>query len=212
MQSTKRLYGLAVCGGKSNRMGMDKSLLEYHGRPQRDFIYTMLATLCDETFISCNAEQAGAMNKQHKTIVDKTTYAGNGPMAGLLSAFDLYPGADWLIAGCDYPYLTRQDMNDFVKSIDTNKPAAAFYNEQQQIYEPLLAWYSYAASDELKKMFARKEYSLQHFLKKINAGKFLPADRSIIQSVDTREEYERVKNDLAAKAQLQNSSQQFTSE
>ena len=211
MQSVKRLFGLVVCGGQSSRMGKDKSLLDYHGRPQRYYMYTMLATLCDETFISCNADQAPTIDKQYKMIVDAPIYAGHGPMAGLLSAFDLYSGADWLIAGCDYPYLTRHALNAFIKSIDTKKTAAAFYHAKDKVYEPMLAWYSYPASDELKKMFAGKEYSLQHFLRKTGAGKYIPADIRAMHSVDTMEEYQRIKKELVEK-ELQEISQRFTTE
>ena len=212
MQSVKRLFGLVVCGGQSTRMGTDKSLLDYHGRPQRYYMYTMLATLCDETFISCNKHQATAIDKPYKTVVDAPAYEGNGPMAGLLTAFDLYSGTDWLIAGCDHPYKTRHALNAFIKSIDTTKTAAAFYNAKDKVYEPMLAWYSYPALDELKKMFAGKEYSLQHFLRKTNAGKYIPADMRTMHSVDTYEEYQSIKEELTAKAQQEISAQRLTPE
>lgn len=212
MQSVKRLSGLVVCGGQSSRMGVDKSLLDYYGQPQRYHVYKMLTTLCDETFISCNRDQAKTIDRRYKIIADAPAYAGNGPMSGLLTAFNLYSGADWLIAGCDYPYLTRNALNGFIKSIDTKKTAAAFYDNRENVYEPMLAWYSYPASDEIKKMFGRKEYSLQHFLRKTNAGKYVPAESRVMQSVDTQEEYQKVKKDLIANAQWRRSSQQLMNE
>ena len=75
----------------------------------------------------------------------------------------------------------------------------------------MLAWYSYPASDELKKMFAGKEYSLQHFLRKTGAGKYIPADIRAMHSVDTMEEYQRIKKELVEK-ELQEISQRFTTE
>jgi molybdenum cofactor guanylyltransferase len=196
MQSSNKLYGLVVCGGQSRRMGTDKSLLEYHGRPQREFIYTMLSTLCDEVFISCNAGQAKSIEKSFKTIIDIQAYSGHGPMAALLSAFDRYPGTNWLVVGCDYPFITRKALNDFIKKTGTDKIASAFYNLAENMYDPMLALYTYPALDEIKKMFAREEYSLQHFLKKVNAEKYIPSDSMQMKSVDTMEEYEKVKRSL----------------
>ncbi|MES1222484.1 MAG: molybdenum cofactor guanylyltransferase [Bacteroidota bacterium] len=193
MQSVNKLYGLVICGGQSSRMGMDKSLLDYYGRPQRYYVYGMLGTLCDEVFISCNKEQAKTIDNQYKTITDVPAYSGIGPMAAILSAFDQYPGTGWLVVGCDYPFITRKALNDFIKSIDRNNIAAAFYNPKENMYEPVLAWYSYPALDELKEMFGAGEYSLQRFLKKKNAGKFYPGDEKLVQSVDTAEDYERAK-------------------
>ena len=210
MQSLNKLYGLIVCGGESSRMGVDKSLLDYHGKPQRYYIYTMLRTICDEAFISCTTEQAKSIDKSFNVITDASAYAGHGPMAALLSAFDRYPGTDWLVTGCDYPFITRNSLNDFIKTTNRNKTAAAFYNSKENIYDPMLAWYSYLALDEIKKMFARNEYSLQHFLKKGDAEKYSPADNRVMQSVDTREEFEKAKQELTAEKHRESKTQSFT--
>ncbi|MBS1609993.1 MAG: NTP transferase domain-containing protein [Bacteroidetes bacterium] len=196
MQSFSKTYGLIVCGGQSSRMGRDKSMLNYHGQPQVYYLYTLLGTLCDEVFISCNAEQAKSINKIYNLIVDSPVYAGKGPMAGLLSAFDRLPGTDWLVTGCDYPFITRKVVNDFIKEINKLDIAAAFYNTKENIYDPLLAWYSYTAMDEIKKMFAREEYSLQSFLKKKKAAKYYPEDEIILKSIDTLEEYKKIKSSI----------------
>ncbi|HRF41341.1 MAG TPA: NTP transferase domain-containing protein, partial [Saprospiraceae bacterium] len=37
------LRGLVLAGGKSVRMGSDKGLMEYHGKPQREFTADLLA-------------------------------------------------------------------------------------------------------------------------------------------------------------------------
>jgi molybdopterin-guanine dinucleotide biosynthesis protein A len=180
-------------------MTKDKGLLNYHGRPQREYLYGMLSTLCRETFISCNDAQSESIDNHFNKIIDAPAYAGHGPMAGILSAFDRYEGPDWLVVGCDYPYITRQALNDFLNSIDTKKSAAAFYNDHARVYEPLLAWYAYTVADELRKMAAGNDYSLQHFLRKIDAGKYRPADHRVMRSIDTLEEFEKVKTEVKEK-------------
>ncbi len=210
MQLSNKLYGLVVCGGESRRMGTDKSLLNYHGRPQRYFMYTMLSTLCDEAFISCNMEQAKSIEKSFNTIIDATPYAGHGPMAGLLSALDRYPGTNWLVVGCDYPFITRKALNDFIKKTQHCNTAAAFYNNAENMYDPMLGLYAYPAMDEIKKMFAREEYSLQHFLKNAYAEKYIPSDNKLMKSVDTWEEYEKVKRSLTTEYTERNIAQGST--
>ena len=51
------LYGLIMCGGKSSRMGTDKSRIVYQQKEQQYHVYQMLQTFCEKVFISCNAEQ-----------------------------------------------------------------------------------------------------------------------------------------------------------
>jgi len=63
--------------------------------------------------------------------------------------------------------------------------------------------------DEIKKMFARNEYSLQHFLKRSDAEKYAPADDRVMKSVDTREEFEKAKQELTAGKHRESTTQSF---
>jgi molybdopterin-guanine dinucleotide biosynthesis protein A len=50
--TTPRVNGLVLAGGKSVRMGKAKDLLHWHGKEQRYFAADLLAPFCDEVFIS----------------------------------------------------------------------------------------------------------------------------------------------------------------
>ena len=109
------LHGLVVCGGQSTRMGMDKSELQYHNVPQREWLYELLQPLCEDVHISCNAEQAAAIGDSLPTITDATAYRHIGPMAALLSAYRLFPDDSFLLLGCDYPYIKRGDIQKLAR-------------------------------------------------------------------------------------------------
>ena len=83
----KGIYGLVICGGKSSRMGMDKSMLNYHGKPQCYHMYEMLSLVCEKVFISCNEEQANKIIDGYQALIDLPCYSNTGPIAGLLTAF-----------------------------------------------------------------------------------------------------------------------------
>ena len=51
------LYGLVLAGGRSTRMGQDKSLISYHGKAQREYMADLLGQWCSRTFISCRGDQ-----------------------------------------------------------------------------------------------------------------------------------------------------------
>lgn len=182
------LYGLVVCGGRSSRMYTDKSMLTYYEKPQRYHVYEMLQPICEKVFISCNNEQANFIEAGYKFLPDNAAYQNIGPMAALLTAFDQFPGKDILFIGCDYPFLTAADLQDFSASYKNGQPAA-FYNEQEDLYEPLLACYPVQAVDTLKKMHVDGQYSLQQFLKNNHAIKYYPKQVISIQSIDTRESF-----------------------
>jgi molybdopterin-guanine dinucleotide biosynthesis protein A len=187
MQEKNTLYGLVMCGGNSSRMGIDKSIISYHGKPQRYHVFEMLNAFCAKTFISCNESQLSTIDKNYESLVDLPDYTSIGPMAALLTAFTHYPHSNFVVIGCDYPLLTDHEVEEFVNSLKQNKMAAAFYNKEQQLYEPLLAWYSHRAVGTLMRLFEKKEFSLQYFLRSVNAEEYYPEDPISMTSVDTPE-------------------------
>lgn len=182
-------YGLAVCGGNSTRMGRDKSLLQYYDKPQRYHLYDMLLPFCKKAFISCNAEQAKNMEPGYLFLTDHTVYNNIGPMASLLTAFNKFPDKNILLIGCDYPFLKSKDLNEFILFCNKKNKPVSFYNKQEDLYEPLLAWYPHHCFEELKRRFDKDQYSLQHFLKDNEACAFHPVNKKNIISVDTDEAY-----------------------
>ena len=143
--------GLVVCGGQSSRMGTDKSLLLYHDKPQRYHLYDMLQPFCENVYISCNKEQAMNMEPGYDLLPDHPSYSNIGPMAALLSAFKEFPQKNILFIGCDYPFLNVVDLRLFAGYCHTDT-AISFYNEKENIYEPLLAWYPCSSAGVLKNM------------------------------------------------------------
>lgn len=188
-------YGLIACGGQSIRMGSDKSLISYYNKPQRYHVYGMLQPFCEKVFISCNAKQSAGMEKGYELITDHSSYLGIGPMSALLTAFTSFPKKNILLVGCDYPFLTGALIRSFLNCCKGDLPVS-FYNEQEHIYEPILAWYPCNCFTSLEKMFTAKQYSLQEFLRSSNAVKFYPLDKSSMISIDTREDFAMVSAQL----------------
>lgn len=187
--SPLQTYGLVVCGGSSSRMGTDKSMLTYYEKPQRYHIYEMLQPFCEQVFISCNAEQAITIKDDYHFLTDDPLYNNIGPMAALLTALTNFPEKNILFIGCDYPFITANELQQFAAVYNASDNAVAFYNEEEDVYEPLLAWYPASSFEKLKKMFKKKQYSLQHFLKDNKASKFYPENKNSILSVDTMEAF-----------------------
>ena len=190
----KELTGLVVCGGKSTRMGMDKSMIIYHEKAQRYHVYDMLGNFCDRVFLSCNEQQTTDISSRYEVLPDLPEYSNIGPMAALLTAFSKYPGRDFLVVGCDYPLLSDTDLAEFLQFNDNDKIASAFYKAENLMYEPLIAWYSKKSEDALNRMYLEKKYSLQHFLKENNAERYEPTRPENIISVDTSEECQKMKD------------------
>ena len=200
--------GLVVCGGKSSRMGSDKSMLIYHNEPQAYHLFHLLKQHFTHVYLSCNKQQAINFDRSYPTITDEEIYSDIGPMAALLSTWTSFPGKSILVVGCDYPFIAAKDLLKLHSSFTKNKFTNAYFNEDQNIYEPLLACYSCDCYPDLLSQFQAGNYSLQFFLKRINAQKIAPQDAGTIQSIDTPEAYEKAKNLLKLKSNSKPASEQ----
>ncbi len=193
-------YGLVLCGGRSSRMKTDKCLLNYFGQPQWQRVYEMLRTFCTHVFISCRADQQSHFGGGYPLIVDGDTIEDSGPLKGLLSAFAKYPAANWFVMGCDYPFLSKEDLQNFSSCVRDDDGAAAFFNETEKLYEPVLGWYSNASARTLNEQYSNGQCSLQQYLKEINARRFAPEGIKVMLSVDTpelmRETMMQLKNEV----------------
>ena len=150
---SKQLYGLVLAGGKSRRMGHDKALLLRDGQSQLRYIASLLEDVCVKVFVSARSEQQDdPERRQFPTIVD--SYDDMGPVAGILSAMDEHPEADWLVVACDLPRLDLATLEYLFKHRDSSKLATAYRSSHDGLPEPLCAIYEPEAFPVLRESFA----------------------------------------------------------
>ncbi|MFN8348447.1 MAG: NTP transferase domain-containing protein [Spirosomataceae bacterium] len=128
------MNGLILVGGRSTRMGTDKSQLVYHEKPQWQYLCDLLVPFCPKTFFSCRAEQTLHFPPE-KLLIDHYVI---GPLGGILSAFDKCPDEAWLVVACDMPSVNEQTIDFLYRNRDVSKSATAFQNPQTHLPEPLL--------------------------------------------------------------------------
>jgi len=120
--------GLVLSGGKSTRMGKDKSLIAYHGgKPQREYVFDLLSECCDNVFTSCRKEQE--IPKHLNPLPDR--YDFGGPVNGILSAFALHPDKAWLVVAVDMPNVTSRALQTLLSQRDPNRLATVFLTHKK---------------------------------------------------------------------------------
>lgn len=128
------LYGLVLAGGKSTRMGRDKGLIDYHGKPQREYVFEMMDAVCEKTFLSFREGQ----ETETDLPVLTDTFQGLGPFGAMLSAFREHPNRAWLVVACDLPLLDKKTLDFLVKNRNPSAVATAFFNPETDFPEPLI--------------------------------------------------------------------------
>jgi len=152
--TSKAIYGLVLSGGKSRRMGQDKALLENNGQSQLAHVAGVLDACVDKVFVSTRADQENdEVRAQFDRIVDR--YDDMGPVAGILSALETSPEADWLVVACDLPNITEQTIRDLLEQCEGEQAFTAYASSYDGLPEPLCAVY-HSGSEAIVRQFVKE--------------------------------------------------------
>jgi len=147
--TTRPTYGLVLAGGESRRMGSDKALLVRDGQSQLAHIAALLERLTDRVYVSTRSEQQDESERSRfAQIVDR--YENIGPIAGILSALEEHPQADWLVVACDLPNIDEATLQFLIVNRSQEKPFTAFRSSHDDLPEPLCALYRSGCGSILK--------------------------------------------------------------
>jgi molybdenum cofactor guanylyltransferase len=149
-----KIKGVVLAGGRSTRMGSDKGKLNYHGKPQREYVADMLESLGIEAFISCRNEQAVEMNG-YKTITD--SFLDMGPTGAIMSAFLYDPNTAWIALACDLPLLTKGVVQNLIAQRNPTAIATAYRSPENEngFPEPLIALWEPKSFPELLRFLSQ---------------------------------------------------------
>ncbi|TRX51656.1 molybdenum cofactor guanylyltransferase [Fulvivirga sp. M361] len=116
-------------------MGQDKGNIDYHGKPQREYLADLMSGFCEETFISVRNE-ASVFDTQYPLIAD--SFHDLGPYGGILSAFRKDPNSAWLTIATDIPLLDKKTLDYLIRHRNPSKLATCFHNPETGFPEPLI--------------------------------------------------------------------------
>ncbi len=180
------MNGLILIGGKSARMGTDKSLLNYHGLSQRDYLFQLLSKFCKKVYFSSRQEQGLSEN----VIVDTLAIS---PISGILSAFEYDNQTAWLALACDMPQVSEESLEILIEHRNTEKIATAFYNPEINAPEPLITIYESKAYPLLNDYIKTGHKSPKLFLQKNDVQLIYTEEKSFLKNVNTKEEFDTYK-------------------
>lgn len=124
-----------LAGGKSSRMGTDKSFVLFQGRPMIELVLERVHGLGDETILITNKPEAYA----HLGVpMYSDVYLDHGSLGGIFTAVHYASHPYTLIVACDMPWLNRPLLAYMVALRET---ADIVVPRWEQYPEPLHAIY-----------------------------------------------------------------------
>lgn len=188
-ETTPTIKGLVLTGGKSIRMGKDKSLLEYHGKPQKEFVKDLLEAQGLETYFSVK-------NNMGKGDEIFDTFLNLGPFGGICSAFQNDPNSAWMVMATDVPFVNDELIKQLIEKRNPAKTATTVKGKSKQFPEPLITIYEPKAYPVLLQYLAQGYSCPRKMI--INAEvEVIEVDDSLIQNINTPEEYEAIKGEFS---------------
>lgn len=186
-----KLNGLVLAGGKSSRMGRDKSHIKWYDKEQAYHLANLLQQYCNEVYISCRAEQKDAFNPNYQTLVDGVD--GAGPTTGILTALSQYPETAWLVIACDLPLIDHTTITQLISNRDKSKVATTFKSPHDGLPEPLITIWE-PKSHAVLLSFKEKGYNCpRKALINSNTLTLEPEHKEALINANTPEEAEKVR-------------------
>ena len=180
--------GLVLTGGRSTRMGRDKSVLNYHGKPQKEHTKELLENAGMQTFYSV---QTSSDNENE--IAD--TFLHLGPFGGICSAFQKDPNVAWFVLATDVPFVDKNIIELLLQKRNPSKIATAIKGKGKQFVEPLITIYEPKAYPKLLAYLAQGYSCPRKVLINSEVAIVEVAD-DLIRNINTPEEFEMVKKEI----------------
>jgi molybdenum cofactor guanylyltransferase len=188
------LYGLVLAGGKSLRMGHDKSTIAYHGMPQREFIFSILQKFCAQVFLSCKS--SANIPETMNPLPDY--YEIESPLNGILTAFQKNATVGWISVPVDMPAIGEKTIQYLVEKRNPEKFATCFLDSDGKYPDPLFTIWEPKASRALEKFYQSGGVSPREFLKKHDVEILKSSDSALSYNVNTPEDLQKFLRNLSS--------------
>lgn len=185
-QQIASVNGLILIGGKSTRMGTDKSELDYYGKPQRTYLFDILNESITENNIFYSVRNQQQLKTTQQFITDK--FLDLGPFGGICSAFMHNPNKAWLVIATDLPFVDKKIIAMLLSKRDPSKIATTFKGKNKKFPEPLITIWEPKSYPILLNYLAQG-YSCPRKVLINNDVEIIEIDDEIIQNVNTKKEY-----------------------
>ena len=174
MSTAPRMTGFVLAGGKSTRMGRDKSLLDWHGRTLLEHMVGLLSTATDRVQVV-----------GRDPLPDRLR--GLGPLSGIATALETSETDANLVVAVDLPLLTQ----DFLKylRLQTERSNHAIVTCKIGSEFPLCLGVRRSLLPEVQRRLRANQLSVHGLIEDSDAGLIDWPDPSIFRNINTPADY-----------------------
>jgi molybdopterin-guanine dinucleotide biosynthesis protein A len=151
---------ILFAGGKSSRMGQDKSLLPFGSYSTlAQFQYDRLSKLFSSTYISAKSREKFDFDPN---VIEDHTESGYAPTAGFVAAFEAISCERIFVLSVDTPFVTQEVIQ---RLIDADEPSYdAVISKTSSGTHPMAGIYHRSLLSEFKRMLNDEDHRLGKLL------------------------------------------------
>lgn len=173
-------------GGKSSRMGEDKSLLPFGGyATMTEYHLARLSPFFEKTYIACKSRDKFSFDADF--IEDLPRYTDAAPFIGLISVFEQLH-AEWIaVLSVDTPFFGADHFRRLLACRTPRNDAVVAKSPRGM--QPLCALYRRTLLPHLKALSEAKQYRFYPLFERVDTA-FVPFDdEAIFTNLNTPQEY-----------------------
>jgi molybdopterin-guanine dinucleotide biosynthesis protein A len=174
---------IILAGGKSSRMGEDKSLLSVDGESMIARIVRQTQRICAKTFVS--ARHPDQYRFEGVTLVPDTA-PGEGPLAGIIASLAATDHEINFVCTCDLPDIDEALVRRMIETARTCD--AVMPRSKSGQVEPLFAVYRRSILPRLREAFDAGERRIRVICEKLEV-RYLEIDDGVVEDLNTQDEY-----------------------
>ncbi len=156
-----KISGVVLSGGKSSRMGTNKSLLTLDGKPVIEHITNELQLVSHTVSVISNTPSSFDF-LDFDLYGDR--YLNSGPLAGLESAFYHIDADVYICAACDMPFVHKNVYNYLLHSLGEFDAVIPIYKEKMH---PLSGIYTSNVLPEIQQLLANSQLKVRELFDQI---------------------------------------------
>ncbi len=183
------ISGIILKGGKSSRMGCDKSLLEIEGIPLIKRIYNFFAGITDEVLLSLALGDTFSMPN---TKIVSDLEANRGPLMGIYSSLSSIRTSRAFILACDIPYINPWIVRQLLYYSDEYQIVVPSFKKGRA--EPLFGIYHSSVANIAKQLLDSGVSKISALFDLCNTKILYFPDIDWYHNLNTREDYEKLAN------------------
>lgn len=179
---------IILAGGKSSRMGSDKGLVLYNGKPMIEYLLDIFSSLGMKTIIVANNSDY----KKFNVPVFEDVIKEKGPLSGIYTGLLHVETEKNIVVSCDIPCISKEMIETLIHNSGDEKITIVSYKNR---IHPLIGIYSKDLANQILKKVENDELKVRCFIDEMDS-KIIQLDEFILEDIEKQLMNINTKEDL----------------